>query len=51
MIGASAILSIEAGLRRRVGSQTVVFAGAGSSLTGERDRAGLRLRLGISHIY
>ena len=51
VIGASAILSIEAGLRRRVGSQTVVFAGAGSSLTGERDRAGLRLRLGISHIY
>jgi hypothetical protein len=45
------ILSIEAGVRRRIGSQTLLFLGAGSSLTGEHDRAGLRLRAGISHIY
>lgn len=49
--GGNLILSVEAGIRRRIGSQTLLFLGAGSSLTGERNRAGLSLRAGISHIY
>jgi len=51
VIGGNPILSIEAGVRRRIGSQTLVFLGAGSALTGEHDRAGLRLRAGLTHIY
>ena len=51
VIGGNPILSIEAGVRRRIGSQTLFFFGAGSSLLGEHGRAGLKLRAGLSHIY
>jgi hypothetical protein len=51
VIGGNPILSIEAGTRRRIGSQTFVFLGAGSALTGEHARAGLRLRAGLTHTY
>jgi hypothetical protein len=47
----SLIFTLEAGVRQRIGSQTVAFFGAGSALTGEKDRAGLRLRAGISQIF
>lgn len=49
--GGKAIVSLEAGVRQRIGSQTLVFFGAGSTVAGEQDRARLRLRAGISHIY
>jgi len=49
--GGGAILSLEAGVRQRIGSQTLVFFGVGSALRGEQDRTNLRLRAGISHIY
>jgi hypothetical protein len=49
--GGKLILTLEAGVRRRIGSQTLVFLGAGSTLTGEQDRARLRLRAGISHMF
>jgi hypothetical protein len=51
VLGRNAIFTIEAGARQRIGSQTLLFFGAGSALTGEQDRAGLRLRVGISHIF
>lgn len=51
VIGGNPILSIEAGARRRIGSQTLVYLGAGSALTGEHARAGLRLRAGLTHIF
>lgn len=49
--GGKAILSIEGGVRQRIGSQTLVFLGAGSSLFGETDRTKMRLRAGIIHMY
>jgi hypothetical protein len=51
LLEGKAILSIEGGVRQRIGSQTLVFFGAGSSLFGETDRVKVRLRAGISHIY
>jgi hypothetical protein len=51
LLGGKAILAIEGGVRQRIGSQTLVFFGAGSSLFGETDRVKVRLRAGISHIY
>jgi hypothetical protein len=51
LIDGKAILSVEGGVRQRIGSQTLVFFGAGSSLFGETDRTKVRLRAGISHIF
>ncbi len=49
--GGNGILAVEAGLRQRIGIQTILFLGAGSELTGERDRAHFRVRLGLTHVY
>ena len=49
--GANRVLAIEAGLRQRIGIQTIFFVGAGSELTGERDRAHFRVRIGLTHVY
>ena len=51
LFGGKAILALEGGVRQRIGSQTLVFFGAGTSLFGETDRVKVRLRAGISHIY
>jgi hypothetical protein len=51
VFGGHAVVAVEVGGRRRIGSQTILFGGAGSELTGERDRRVLTLRLGISHMY
>ncbi|MEP7131542.1 MAG: hypothetical protein ABI914_00155 [Acidobacteriota bacterium] len=51
VVGGSAIIQIELGARRRIGSQTFLFGGASSELTGRNDRARLRLRLGLTHFY
>jgi hypothetical protein len=48
--GGNMILTAEAGVRQRIGVQTLFFFGAGSELTGG-DRARLRLRAGLSHAY
>ena len=47
----TAIVAVELGARQRIGPQTLFFVGAGSELTGEADRARLRLRAGISHVF
>ncbi len=49
--GGNRILAIEAGLRQSIGIQTIFFVGAGSELTGERDRAHFRVRVGLTHVY
>ena len=49
--GGNRVLAVEAGLRQRIGIQTILFLGAGSELTGERDRAHFRVRLGLTHLY
>jgi len=49
--GANAVLFVEGGIRQRIGVQTVFFVGAGSELTGARDRAHFRARVGLTHIY
>jgi hypothetical protein len=49
--GANAVVFVEAGMRQRIGVQTIFFVGAGSELTGERDRAHFRARVGLTHIY
>jgi hypothetical protein len=51
VLGGTLIVTVEAGARQRIGSQTFVFFGAGSAVTGEKDRATVRLRAGISHIF
>jgi hypothetical protein len=51
VLGGTTILQVEAGARRRIGPQTLFFAGAGSELTGQPDRARLRLRVGLTHFY
>ncbi len=51
LIEGETILSAEFGLRRRVGAQTVFFAGLGSETTGEHDRARLRARAGMSRVF
>jgi hypothetical protein len=45
------IVFVEGGIRQRIGVQTIFFVGAGSELTGERDRAHFRARVGLTHIY
>jgi len=49
--GGDLILAVEAGLRQRIGVQTIFFVGTGAELTGERDRARFRARVGLTHIY
>jgi hypothetical protein len=49
--GGNVILTAEAGIRRRIGVQTLFFIGAGSELTGRPDRARLRLRAGLTQVY
>ncbi|HKF45333.1 MAG TPA: hypothetical protein VKG01_19730 [Thermoanaerobaculia bacterium] len=49
--GGKAILSLEGGVRQRIGAQTILFFGAGTSLFGETDRVKVRLRTGISYMY
>ena len=49
--GGDRILAVEGGIRQRIGVQTIFFAGAGSELTGERDRAHFRVRVGLTHVY
>ncbi len=51
VIGARTILLVEGGARHRLGPQTFLFAGAGSEITGQSDRARLRLRVGLTHVY
>lgn len=51
ILGADTIVQLEAGARRRVGPQTLLFLGAGTEVTGLPDRARLRLRIGITHVY
>ena len=49
--GGNSVIFVEAGLRQRIGVQTIFFVGAGSELTGERDRAHFRARVGLTHVY
>ena len=49
--GGNIIATAEAGIRQRIGSQTIFFFGAGTDVTGGQDRARLRLRAGLSHAY
>ncbi len=51
VVGGSAIVAAELGMRHRIGSQTFLFGGAGSELTGRHDRARLRLSVGLTHFY
>jgi hypothetical protein len=52
IIGGTAIVTVEGGLRQKIGMQTVLFAGAGSDIRGEHaDRARYRVRLGVTHRY
>ncbi len=49
--GGDIIVAVEAGLRQRIGVQTIFFVGTGAELTGERDRARFRVRVGLTHVY
>ncbi len=49
--GGNRVVALEGGLRQRIGIQTIFFLGAGSELTGNRDRAHFRVRLGLTHVY
>jgi len=51
VIGGPAIFTLELGARRRIVSQTVLFAGAGSDLNGPGDRTRVRVRIGVSQLY
>lgn len=51
VIGGSPLLTLEGGVRRRIGSQTILFAGAGSEISGTHDRARIRMRIGLTHTY
>ncbi len=51
LIDGPAIVGAEVGARRRIGTQTILFGGAGSEFSGGRDRRVLTLRLGISRMY
>jgi hypothetical protein len=44
-------MGIEIGVKRRVGIQTIFFAGLGTEILGERDRARYRGLLGFSHAF
>ena len=52
IIGGTGIVTVEGGLRQKIGMQTVLFAGAGSDIRGEHgDRARYFVRLGVTHRY
>jgi hypothetical protein len=51
VVGGTTIVLLELGARRRIGPQTLLFAGAGTEITGLPDRARLRLRIGLMHLY
>lgn len=51
VVNAETVLDAEIGLRRKVGPQTIFFGGVGSAVTGEPDRARLRFRAGLSHVF
>jgi len=51
ILGGEMILEAEVGGRRRIGAQSVFFAGAGSQLSGEGDRAKVRIRAGVGHLF
>jgi hypothetical protein len=50
--GGTGIVTLETGVRQRIGIQTILFAGLGSDVRGEhRDRSRLRIRLGLTRLY
>jgi hypothetical protein len=51
IIGGPAVVTFEAGVRRRIGSQTSLFAGAGTDLAGSGGRTKVRVRVGVSQMY
>ncbi|HEX9148254.1 MAG TPA: hypothetical protein VF958_03750 [Thermoanaerobaculia bacterium] len=51
VVNENATVDVEAGVRQRLGVQTVVFGEIGSQITGRSDRTQLRLRFGISHFF
>ena len=51
IVGGRAVVTVEAGARRRLASQTVFFAGVGSDLNGPPDRTKVRVRVGVSQMY
>jgi hypothetical protein len=51
LIGGPAVITIEAGARRRIGSQTSIFAGAGTDVAGPSSRTKVRVRFGVSQMY
>jgi hypothetical protein len=51
LVDGETIVEAELGARRRIGARTVFFAGVGSQLTGEGDRAKARVRAGVSHFF
>jgi hypothetical protein len=46
-----AIVNVEIGARHRVGTQTILFGGAGSEISDQPDRPRVYLRVGISHVF
>jgi hypothetical protein len=51
LVDGDTIFEAGVGVRRRIGAQTVFFAGLGSELTGEEDRAKVTVRAGVSHLF
>ena len=51
LVDGETVFEAELGARRRIGAQTVFFAGVGSELTGEGDRAKAKVRAGVSHFF
>jgi hypothetical protein len=51
VVGESSIVTLEFGVRHRIGAQTVFFAGAGSEIGATHDRSRLTLRVGLTHQY
>jgi hypothetical protein len=51
LIGGPAVITVEAGARRRIGSQTSLFAGGGTDLAGPGGRTKVRVRFGVSQMY
>lgn len=51
VVDGDTILVAEIGARRRVGAQSVFFAGIGSEAAGESDRVRLRMRVGVSRVF
>jgi hypothetical protein len=45
------IVTVEVGVRQRIGIQTILFGGLGSVVADGPDRPRLRVRLGISHVF